>query len=102
MAFSAIELTTISRSQDYTTIKQHEDSKPLIDQNHIGQQIQKDTMQRAREVRSSDNSDWHNKKPDAREKGSSEYHGDGGRNRRRRDDADSSVSGRPGGFDIKI
>ena len=32
MAFGAIELTTISRAQDYTTIKHNEDNKVVVDQ----------------------------------------------------------------------
>ena len=32
MAFGAIELTTISRSQDYSSIKQNEDNKAALSQ----------------------------------------------------------------------
>ena len=103
MAFGSIEITTITRAQDYTTIKQNEDNKSFINQTNISQKIQKDTEQRAREVRSSDNTDWHNKKFDAREKGSNEYQGDGGKNRREdKDKRKRSAETGHGGFDIKI
>ena len=103
MAFGSIEITTMTRAQDYTTIKQNEDNKPLVNQTNIGQQIQKDTQQRAREVRSSDNSDWQNKKFDAREKGSGEYYGDGGRNRQKKEKKPDGIKENGyRGFDIKI
>ena len=103
MAFGSIEITTITRAQDYTAIKHNEDNKPLVNQTNIGQQIQKDTDQKAREVRSSDNSDWQNKKFDAREKGKGEYQGDGGRNRRRKAEEPDAVKEKGHrSFDIKI
>lgn len=102
MAFGAIELTTISRAQDYSPIKQNEDYKGQVDQNNIGQHIQKDTQQRAKEVRSSDNSEWQNKKFDAKDKGSNEYQGDGGRRKKRGDQDGQVVVNGHRGFDIKI
>ena len=41
MAFGSIELTTISRAQDYTTIKHNEDNKVNVDQANFSQQLQK-------------------------------------------------------------
>lgn len=69
MAFGAIELTTISRAQDYTTIKHNEDNKVNVDQTNFSQQFQKTTEQNIREVHSSDDTQWHEKRPDAKEKG---------------------------------
>lgn len=102
MAFGSIEITTITRTQDYTTIKQNQDNKPLADQTHIGQQIQKDNQQRTKEVRSSDNSDWHNKKFDAKDKGDNDYQGDGGQKRRQKDKTEQVVVKGHRGFDMKI
>ena len=79
-----IEIASITRAQDYTTIKHNEDNKSVVQQANIGQQIKKDVDQRGREVRSSDNSDWSNKKFDAKEKGSNEYSGNGGKSAGRR------------------
>ena len=42
MAFGSIELTTISRAQDYTTIKHNEDNKVNVDQANFSEQFQKD------------------------------------------------------------
>ena len=45
MAFGSIELTTISRAQDYSGLKQNEDYKGMYDQSNISQQVQKNTNQ---------------------------------------------------------
>ena len=102
MAFGAIELTTISRAQDYSPIKQNEDNKGFMDQSNIGQHIQKDIQQRAREVRTGDNSDWHNRRFDAKDKGSNEYQGDGGRRNGRENKKEQVIVKGHQGFDIKI
>ncbi len=101
MAFGAIELTTISRSQDYSTIKQNEDNRALVNQENGQVQVQKNENQRNREVHDSDNAEWHEEQPDAREKGNGEYGGDGGRNRKNRPKDRVVVKG-GGGFDIRI
>jgi hypothetical protein len=102
MAFGSIELTTITRAQDFTTIKHNEDNKAVVDQTHLGQQEQKTVEQRATSVNTSDNADWQNKKQDARDKGSNEYFGDGGRRRKKQEDSDRVVVKGHGSFDIKI
>lgn len=101
MAFGSIGITTVTRTQDYTTIKQNEDNKAMIDQSHVGHHIQKETKQRAQQVSESDNTEWHNKKFDAKEKGDNEYSGDGGRQRREEPKEKVVVKGHQG-FDIKI
>lgn len=103
MAFGSIEFTTISRAQDYSTVKQNEDNKGMIDQGNILEHVQKTTEQRGREVQSSDDAQWREHKPDAREKGSNEYSGDGGR--RRNTDGkptERMVVKKANGFDMKI
>lgn len=101
MSFGSIELTTISRSQDYTAIKHNEDNKGFVDQANISQEVQKTTQQRIREVHQGDNAQWHQKNPDAKEKGNSEYQGDGGRRRRQNARGQEGERGR-GGFDMKV
>ncbi len=102
MAFGSIELTTISRAQDLTPIKQNEDNKNFVNQTHIGQQMQKDTAQKANQVRSSDNADWHTKKFDAREKCDNEYEGDGGKKRKQSKKQEQVVVKGRQSFDMKI
>lgn len=101
MAFGSIELTTISRAQDYSTIKQNEDNKPLADQVNGLVQVQKNETQKTREVHTGDNARWQERKPDAREKGNGEYYGDGGKRRKTRPEQGTAVR-KQGGFDIKI
>lgn len=103
MAFGSIELTTISRSQDYTTIKQNQDNKVQVDQGNFGEQLNKNVEQLTKEVHSSDNSDWQNKKFDAKEKGSNEYSGNGGKQRKQKEQQIEKVSRKERqSFDIKI
>ena len=103
MAFGSIEIVSLTRTQEYTTIKQQEDNKGFVNQTNIGQQLEKKTEQLAREVNSSDHAQWQNKKFDSREKGSNEYSGDGGKKRREQKDKQEQVviKGHQG-FDMKI
>ena len=102
MAFGAIELTTVSRSQDYTTIKHNEDNKVAVDQANFSEQFQKTAEQNIRAVRSSDNTQWHENRPDAKEKGNGQYSGDGGRKRKGKTSQERVVVKKRGGFDMKI
>ena len=101
MAFGSIELTTISTAQDYSIIKQNEDNKAFADQVNGQVQVQKNERQKAREVHSSDDTQWHESKPDAREKGKNEYFGDGGKHRKEQQKERVLVKGQSS-FDIKI
>ncbi len=104
MAVSAIQNATIARVQDFSTIKQNEDNKGYMNQVSIGQDREQDDQQKARQVRSGEEADWKNKKQDAREKGSNEYHGDGGKGRRKAEPAQQMViKDRPRqSFDMKV
>lgn len=102
MAFGSIELTAISRAQDYSPIKQNEDNKNFVNQTNIGQQMQKDTAQKANQVRSSDNVDWHTKQFDAKDKGDNEYEGDGGKKRKQSKNQEQVVVKGHQSFDMKI
>lgn len=102
MALGGIEIVTITRSQDYTTIKQNEDNKGMTDQTNIAQQMHKQTDQRTKEVRSGENAEWYQKKPDAKEKGRNEYSGDGGKNRKQEEKREQVIVNGHRGFDIKI
>ena len=101
MAFSAIELTTVSRAQDYSTIKQNEDNKAFVDQSNGQIQVQKNEERLTKEVHSGDNTQWSGKQPDARQKGNGEYYGDGGKRRKQQPREKMVVKGQKG-FDIKI
>jgi len=102
MAFGSIEFTTISRAQDYSTIKQNEDNKGMVDQANFSEQVQKAVDQNIREVRSRDEAQWHENRPDAKEKGNGKYSGDGGRNRKKQAAHERVVIKNSRGFDMKI
>ncbi len=102
MAFGSIELTTISRAQDYTTIKHNEDNKVVVDQANFSDQVQKAVEHNIREVHTSDNAKWRESRPDAKEKGNGQYSGDGGRNRKKKHAHERVVVKNQGGFDMKI
>lgn len=103
MAMGSIELGTIARSQDYTTIKQNEDNKSIAQQNVLIQDKQKEDIQKTKQVNQSDSAQWQQKKFDAREKGSNNYEGDGGSKRKKEKEPDGKVVLKgQGGFDIKI
>ena len=75
MAFGSIEFTTISRAQDYSSIKQNEDNKGMVDQGNFSAQVQKTVDQNMREVRGSDETSRHENRPDAKEKGNGKRKG---------------------------
>lgn len=102
MAIGAIEFTTISRAQDFSTIKQNEDNKVMVDQSNFSTQMQKTTEQQTRQVRSSDEAQWHQQRPDAKEKGNGHYEGDGGRKRKKQQTVERMIIKQQGGFDMKI
>ena len=101
MAYGAIELATITRLQDYSTMKQNEDNRGMMQQTNLGNQMQKTTQQRMQEVNRGDDTAWHEQRPDAREKGNGQYFGDGGK-RRREAVVKKSRDKSQGGFDMKI
>lgn len=84
MAIGFVELQgQITRAQDYTTIKHNEDTKGMVDQTNFGQQMAKQVERQTQRVNEWENTENRQKRHDAKEKGSNEYYGDGGRNRKR-------------------
>lgn len=102
MAFGSIEIVSMTRTQEYTTIKQNQDNKPMMDQANFGQQMEKQTNELTQKVSDSDEARWYNQNPDAKEKGKNEYAGDGGRKRKKEDKSERVIVKGHGGFDMKI
>lgn len=106
MSINRIELQgQIVRAQDFTTIKQNEDNKGMVDQSNFQTQFNRAVDHKLSQVREGDNAEAKGKGPDAREKGSNEYAGDGGRHRRK--NSGGNVDGKVvlkgmSGFDAKI
>ncbi len=84
MSISRIELQgPIVRAQDFTTIKQNEDNKGMVDQSNFQMEFHKAVDNKLTQVQKGENAEGKGKGPDAREKGSNEYAGDGGKHRRK-------------------
>ena len=82
MAIGPMQLNGImTRTQDYTAMKQSEDMKPVMDQSVFQNAMEKTIEKKLTQVRHSDETDTYQRKRDAKEKGKNEYQGDGGKNR---------------------
>lgn len=107
MAIGPLQLNGIvTRTQDYTSLKQNENMKPVLDQAAFQSTIDKNIEKRLTQVKESDETDTYQRKQDAKEKGKNEYQGDGGRNRRQTQSG-GTPDGRvirksPGGFDFSV
>ncbi len=104
---AGLDIAPIVRAQDYTFIKHNEDIKPNVDQNLINIAREEKETRQNEDVVNASQSEWNNEHPDAREKGSNEYYGDGGNERRNPREKKAPVNkvvlkGQSGGFDIKI
>lgn len=102
MALGVIELATIARSQDYTAVKHTEDNKGVAQQNNVAQNMQQQVEQKARQVRQGDNTEWQNKKFDAKEKGNGSYEGNSRDKKKEKKPEEKVLTKGRQGFDIKI
>ena len=106
MAITPLEqLGAIGRTQDYSILKQQEDTKGSTDQANIQLQVEKKADEKLNQVRSGDNAQLNEKKFDAKEKGSNEYAGDGGRGRKKTANQQKDgkvILKRTQSFDMKI
>ncbi|MBQ8039104.1 MAG: hypothetical protein IJ274_04435 [Lachnospiraceae bacterium] len=82
MALGPIELNvTVTRVQDYTTIKHNEDTRPNVQQMDLSQKNIKEADHKASFVDKKDETNNEQKRHDAKEQGKNQYMGDGGKNR---------------------
>ncbi len=103
MAIGFVEMQgQITRAQDFTTIKHNEDNKVAVEQSNFGQQMTKQIDRQSHRVNEGKQPDYHNRKFDAKDKGSNEYHGDGGKNRKEAKDKDGKVLLKRGSIDISL
>ncbi len=92
MAIGHIEMQgQIMRAQDYSQIKQQDDQRPEVSQTILQQQMAKTETRQMTRVNSRTDIENQMKKFDAKEKGSNEYHGDGGKNRNQKKEEDGKV-----------
>lgn len=102
MAVGPIENATIARMQDVSMIKHNEDMKTVVNQGHINTKVQKTQEEKNHVVQKKDDTGMAKNNQDARDKGSSEYRGDGGIHRKKQPSDKVVVKNKPSGFDIKI
>lgn len=93
MAIGFVEMQgQITRAQDYTMIKHNDDTKGMVEQANFGQQMTKQVEKQVKRVNQGERPEYHERKFDAKDKGSNEYHGDGGKNRKgMKNEADGKV-----------
>ena len=104
MGLGPIELNgMISRSQDYTSIRHNEDHKGLVDQSNFQNHLEKVVDHKLNRVNHGDDIENNGKPFDAKEKGSNDYSGDGGKNRKQKEkQPDKVILKNTNHFDIKI
>ncbi len=83
MAIGPMQLNGIlTRTQDFTAIKQNEDMRPVTEQTVYQKMMDKTIEKQMSRVKETEETDTYQRRQDAKEKGKNEYQGDGGRNRR--------------------
>lgn len=93
MGIGPLELQgSISRVQDFAILKQNDDNKSAIVQSSIIGTVQKEVEEKTVQVRRGDDVSNNQRRFDAKEKGSNEYYGDGGKKNKNGQEADGSVN----------
>lgn len=105
MALGPVEMNgMISRTQDYSTVKQNEDNRGIINQQAFQNHFEKELNTKHSQVIQKDDIRKEDRKFDAREKGDNEYQGNGGSRRKKKEENTNGkviVKGHSS-FDIKI
>lgn len=105
MAIGFVELQgSVQRLQDFAQIKSHDDNKGMVMQSQLTQDAQKNAENRATTVNRGDDVNYNQKRFDAKDKGSNDYNGDGGQNRKQNQNRDGKVIIKGAGsiMDIRI
>lgn len=105
MAISPILFNgSVSRMQDVSSVKHNEDVKGMVDQNNFQNTFHKQIDSKLNQVHQSDTADNHQKKFDAKEKGSNAYDSDGGKRRKKENEAHDGkvIVKSTSGFDMKV
>lgn len=97
----------IQRTQDVGNMKQAEDNKPVVEQHNIQVHQRKQEEQLAHKVQDTQEKENFAFRYDAKEKGSNEYEGNGGKKGQKKKKEDQSegkviFKGQKSSFDIKI
>ncbi|MBR5360842.1 MAG: hypothetical protein IK123_08130 [Lachnospiraceae bacterium] len=104
MALGIVEINSaMTGINDFNNIRHNEEAKAGIDQTNFQNQFDQEMETKRIDVNESEDANNRQKKFDSRDKGSNEYSGDGGRNRKKKDEnPDGRVIPKYSGFDMKI
>ena len=104
MTISRVELQgQVTRAQDFTTIKQNEDNKGMIDQSNFQRQFDQTVEHKLHQVHQGDKAENQGKRFDAKDQGNGHYAGDGGAKRHKEEKKDGQVRRKgQSSFDVKI
>ncbi|MDE6714322.1 MAG: hypothetical protein K2K20_11360 [Lachnospiraceae bacterium] len=99
MAITMIEFQgQIPRQQDFQTIKQNEDARPMVDYGNFQNQVNRNVEAASSQVIRRNEAEWNE---EDREQGGGSYQGDGGRNRKKHVE-DKIIEKKKDSFDIRI
>ncbi|MBO5302634.1 MAG: hypothetical protein J6A92_01130 [Lachnospiraceae bacterium] len=104
MAVGPVTLSgVIQRTQDIGVIKQQEDSKPFVEQQNIQAHMKTQEHRQMKQVNHADDTNQHEKRYDAKEKGSNEYQGQQQKKKKKNQNGSSVVLKQQSThFDMKI
>jgi hypothetical protein len=101
MAISPIDISMMQRMNEVASIRQNEMNKPEVQQITIARDMEKQSALNAEQVRAKDDAGKSNTEHDAKEKGKNFYYGDGGKNKKKKEEGKVIVKGSKS-FDLKI
>lgn len=85
MPITPVEWNSVmSNTQDFTTVRHHEEMKGMVDQSNFQSTLDKEVDNRVNQVRNKDDAQMNEHKFDAKEKGSNQYNGNGGSARKQK------------------
>lgn len=104
MAIGIVELNTaMTGINDYNSMRHAEEAKAGLEQSNIHNQLDQSVEVKLTNVNRADDTENHQKKFDAKEKGSNEYSGNGGQKKKKENqNSDGRVIPKYSGFDMKI
>ena len=104
MSLGIVEINSaMTGINDFHNIRHNEEAKAGEDQVNFQNQFNQEMENKRIDVNQSEDANNRQKRFDSRDKGSNEYSGDGGRNRKKKEEnPDGRVVPKYSGFDMKI
>ncbi|MCR4755695.1 MAG: hypothetical protein K5868_09235 [Lachnospiraceae bacterium] len=104
MSLGIVEINSaMTGINDFHNIRHNEEAKAGVDQVNFQNQFNQEMENKRIDVNQSEDANNRQKRFDSRDKGSNEYSGDGGRNRKKKEEnPDGRVVPKYSGFDMKI